>query len=55
MGFRTEVEPEETIETAPAAARLVQETERVTGEMLSRLPKNRELLNKIYQYGMQPV
>jgi len=26
-----------------------------TGDMRARLPKNRELLNKIYQYGLQPV
>ncbi|HUK03328.1 MAG TPA: tryptophan halogenase family protein [Steroidobacteraceae bacterium] len=55
MGFRTEVAPEDTVETAVAAARLVQENERATGEMRARLPRNRELLNKIYQYGLQPI
>ena len=55
MGFRTEVVPEETAESAPAAARLVRENDQITGDMRARLPKNRELLNKIYQYGMQPI
>ena len=55
MGFKTKVVPEETAETAATAARLVRENEQATGDMRSRLPKNRELLNKIYQYGLQPV
>ena len=37
------------------AARLRQDNERQTSDLRSRLPKNRELLNKIYQYGLQPV
>lgn len=55
MGFQTKVMPEEAADTAAAAARLVRETGVATGDMCARLPKNRELLNKIYQYGMQPV
>ncbi len=55
MGFETEVAPEETVDTALAASRLLRENERITGELRSRLPKNRELLNKIYEYGLQPV
>ena len=55
MGFKTKVVPEEAAETALSAARLVRENDQATGDMRSRLPKNRELLNKIYQYGLQPV
>jgi tryptophan 7-halogenase len=55
MGFETQVTAEDTVETALAASRLLQENERATGEMRGRLPKNRELLNKIYEYGLQPV
>ncbi len=55
MGFKTKVVPEEAADTALTAARLVRENDQVTGDMRARLPKNRELLNKIYQYGMQPV
>jgi tryptophan 7-halogenase len=55
MGFETQVAPEDTVDSALAAARFLRENERVTGEMRARLPKNRELLNKIYEYGLQPV
>ena len=55
MGYRTDVVPEEAAETAATAARLVRENDQLTGEMRARLPKNRELLNKIHQYGLQPV
>ncbi|MDB6107648.1 MAG: tryptophan halogenase, partial [Gammaproteobacteria bacterium] len=55
MGFETAVIPEDTFDTAPLASRLRQEKERQTVELRSRLPKNRELLNKIYEYGLQPV
>jgi tryptophan 7-halogenase len=55
MGFETEVAPEDTADTASTAARLLRENERITLEMSARLPKNRELLNKIYEYGLQPV
>ncbi len=55
MGFETEVAPEDTADTALAAARLLHENERMTAELSARLPKNRELLNKIYEYGLQPV
>ncbi|MGH8298719.1 MAG: tryptophan halogenase family protein [Steroidobacteraceae bacterium] len=55
MGFRTEVAPEEMLDTAAAASRLVSENERQTSELRRRLPKNRDLLSKIYQYGLQPV
>jgi tryptophan 7-halogenase len=55
MGFRTEVAAEETADSAPAAARLVRENERQIQDLRTRLPKNRELLGKIYQYGLQSV
>jgi tryptophan halogenase len=55
MGFRTRVVPEEAADSASAAARLVRENDQATGDMRARLPKNRELLNKIYQYGLQAV
>jgi tryptophan 7-halogenase len=55
MGFHTQVAPEDTVETALVAGRLLRENERITGDMRTRLPKNRELLNKIYEYGLQPV
>jgi tryptophan 7-halogenase len=55
MGFRTEVTPEDAADSTALASRLVTQNERATGEMCTRLPKNRELLNKIFEYGLQPV
>jgi hypothetical protein len=55
MGFRTEVVPEDRVDSAADAARLVQENARLSAELCARLPSNRELLDKIYQYGLQPV
>jgi tryptophan 7-halogenase len=55
MGFQTEVGPEDTVDTSTLASRLRQENERQTLELRSRLPKNRELLHKIHEYGLQPV
>jgi hypothetical protein len=49
------VVPEETLDSAALASRLRQENERQTLELLARLPKNRDLLNKIHEYGLQPV
>ncbi len=55
MGFRTQVPPEDTVDTGPLAARFVNENERLTSELRMRLPSNRELLSKIHAYGLQPV
>jgi tryptophan halogenase len=55
MGFQSEIAPEDTMETEPLALRLRQENERQTRELRSRLPKNRELVNKIHEFGLQPV
>jgi tryptophan 7-halogenase len=55
MGFKTAVMSEDLVESEPQAARMLQENARLTGELLSRLPKNRDLLKKIHDYGLQPV
>lgn len=55
MGFASESGPQDTIDTELHASRLRQENERQTVELRSRLPTNRDLLNKIYEYGLQPV
>lgn len=55
MGFKTEVAPEDTLNGAPLAGRLLKEKERMTEGLRERLPKNRKRLNKIRQYGLQPV
>jgi tryptophan halogenase len=55
MGFETDVAAEDTAETELLASRLIRQNERLTGEMFERLPKNRELLNKIHEHGLQSV
>jgi tryptophan 7-halogenase len=53
MGFRTEVGPMDTADTEPTAARLLRENTAITKKLRSQLPKNRDLLRKIQEHGMQ--
>jgi tryptophan halogenase len=55
MGFRTEVEPLENAATQSMAEKLFNENQAITRQMRAQLPKNRELIRKIHDYGMQPV
>lgn len=55
MGFRTEVEPEALAADAVTAERAMRENVQQTERMRARLPKHRELLTKIREYGLQPV
>ena len=55
MGFRTEIGPMDNIVTEEIAARHMNENASMTRKMRSQLPKNRELVQKIYQYGLQPI
>jgi tryptophan halogenase len=55
MGFRTEVEPAETATTEALATRLFRENAEITRQMRTQLPKNRDLMKKIFEYGLQPV
>ena len=55
MGFRTEVIPEDATNSLALAQRLINQNERMINDLRTRLPKNRDLVNKIFQYGLQPV
>ena len=55
MGFRTEVEPQDNEATGTAAARLMKDAAALTRQMRSQLPKHRDLMSKIHQYGLQPI
>ena len=55
MGYRSEVDPDREAKSAKAAQHYLQENAMVTKKLKSQLPKNRELIRKIYEYGMQPV
>jgi tryptophan halogenase len=55
MGFRTEVAPEDNVATESMAARLVRDNVSATSRLRAQLPKNRDLLRKIAEYGLQPI
>jgi len=55
MGFRTEVDPQDSAGTASMAKMFMNENVAITKKMRSQLPKNRDLLQKIYKYGLQPI
>jgi tryptophan halogenase len=55
MGFRTEVDAEDNAESQGIASKLVRDNVALTKQMRAQLPKNRELVNKIYAYGLQSI
>jgi tryptophan halogenase len=55
MGFRTEVGPMDNADTAPMAARFLKENAAITKQMRAQLPKNRDLIRKIFEHGLQPI
>jgi tryptophan 7-halogenase len=55
MGFRTEVAPMENAGTETMAIKLFKENAVLTRQLRSQLPKNRDLMRKIVDYGLQPI
>jgi tryptophan 7-halogenase len=55
MGFRTCVQPEELADTQSVAARLMADNVAITRQLRAQLPKNRALIDKIHQHGLQPI
>ena len=55
MGFRTEVGPMDNADTGSTAARLLRENVAMTKKLRSQLPKNRDLLRKIHEHGLQRI
>jgi tryptophan 7-halogenase len=55
MGFRTELGPADTADTESLAARFLQENRAITRQMRAQLPKNRELVRKIHEHGLQSI
>ena len=55
MGFQTEIDPREVAQFAPKAAAHMNENAAIVKQLKTQLPKNRTLLQKIRDYGMQPV
>jgi tryptophan halogenase len=42
-------------DTAPLAERFLRENMAITKQMRSQLPKNRDLIRKILEHGLQPI
>ena len=55
MGFRSEVDPADNAGTEILASRFMNENLAVTKKLRAQLPKNRELLKKIHDYGLQAI
>ena len=55
MGFRTEVAPMDNVGTQALAKRFLSEAAALTQQMRSQLPKNRDLVRKIQEYGLQTI
>ena len=54
-GFQTEAVPEDNLNTAEAARKLFDENLATTQRMRSQLPKNRDLIRKIHDFGFQTI
>ncbi|MEJ1969006.1 MAG: tryptophan halogenase family protein [Rhizomicrobium sp.] len=55
MGFRTEIGPLDNAGTESVARKFMDENVAITRKLRSQLPKNRELVRKIHDYGLQPI
>jgi tryptophan 7-halogenase len=55
MGFRTDVDPADNAATESTAAQLMRENAAMTQKLRSQLPRNRDLLRKIYEHGLQRI
>lgn len=55
MGFRTEVDPSDNAPMAAKARQFIKENLDMTRQLRSKLPKNRDLLQKIHQFGLQTI
>jgi tryptophan halogenase len=55
MGFHTEVDPGDNAQTRKLAAQQIRENAAMTQKMRQQLPKNRDLVRKIQEYGLQPI
>jgi tryptophan halogenase len=55
MGFRTEVGPWDNTDTQSTASRLLRENAAMTQQLRSQLPKNRDLIRKIHEHGLQRI
>jgi tryptophan halogenase len=55
MGFRTEVDPADTVATRTLAGRLIAENAATAKRLRSQLPRHRDLITKIREHGLQAI
>lgn len=55
MGFRTQVAEGDTDTTQSLAAKYLGQAAELTRKLRGQLPRNRDLLKKIYDHGLQPI
>ncbi|HEY4077841.1 MAG TPA: tryptophan halogenase family protein [Rhizomicrobium sp.] len=55
MGFRTEIDPNDNEFSQSLATQYMYENMAMTRKLRSQLPRNRDLLRKIHEYGLQPI
>jgi len=55
MGFRTEISPIDNLSTEKLASRCLNENAIISKKMRAQLPKNRDLVNKIREYGLHSI
>jgi len=55
MGFRTEIDPHDNEFSQSLATQYMHENMAMTRKLRSQLPRNRDLLRKIHEYGLQPI
>jgi tryptophan halogenase len=55
MGFRTQADPHDNEQTRELAVQQARENAAMTGRLRRQLPRNRDLVRKIQEYGLQPI
>jgi tryptophan halogenase len=55
MGFRSEIDPNDNEFSQSLATQCMHEAMAMTRKMRAQLPKNRDLVDKIHTYGLQPI
>jgi tryptophan halogenase len=55
MGFRTAVDANDNEPTQELAQQQAGENAAMTRKLRAQLPRNRDLLRKIQEYGLQPI
>ena len=55
MGFRTETDSRDNESTRDLARQQARENAMMTNKLRGQLPKNRDLVRKIQEYGLQPI